>query len=98
MLPLFKRDSAFNLTQASQILAPVVELRSARVGMVRHVLGGLQRPAIMQEHRDARAPKGVVAEFLAQPRCSAAGLDHIEHVAPRDGVAGQPVRLVECLE
>lgn len=66
--------------------------------MIRHILGGFERAAVVQKHCDTCAAKGVVAEFLRQPRRAAAGLDHIEHVAPRNGLAGEPVRLIERLE
>jgi len=59
--------------------------------MVRHVPGGFKRPAVMQKHGDAGAAKGVIAEFLRQSRCPAARLDHIEHIPPCGGFAGEPV-------
>src|SRR5580692_5317657 len=94
----FKRDPALNLAERSQILPPIIKLCRARVGMVRHVLGGFERTAIKQKYRHAGASESMIAEFLAESRDLAAGFDDIEHVAPENRLAGEPLCLVERLE
>jgi hypothetical protein len=48
--------------------------------MVRHVLGGFERAAVLQEHGDAGSPEGVIAERFRQTRRQAALLDDAQHV------------------
>lgn len=34
--------------------------------MIRYILRGFQRPAVIQEQRDTRSPEGMIAELLGQ--------------------------------
>jgi hypothetical protein len=77
-----------------EILSPVLEFGGARVRIVRHIVGGFERAAVLQEHGDARAPEGVVADALRKLGLRAAFLDDPEHIAARERQAGQPVIFV----
>jgi hypothetical protein len=47
---LFKRNAALYLAQRRQVLAPVVQLRGARISVVGHILCGFECSAVMQKH------------------------------------------------
>jgi len=48
--------------------------------MVRHILGGFERAAVLQKHGDARPPESVVAERLRQARVQAPLFHDAQHV------------------
>lgn len=91
---LFEGNPPLDLAERRQILPPVIQLRGARIGMVRHILCGFERSAILQEYRDARAPEGVIAKRLRQARVPAPLLYNAQHIAPGKGCAVHPVRFV----
>jgi len=45
----------------------------------------------MQEHGNARAAERMIAKFLTQPAARQPFLHHAQHVAPRNGLDGEPV-------
>ena len=63
--------------------------------MVRHVLGGFERPAVMQRYRDSRPAERVIAEGFRQARSLAAVFDHVQHVAAVESLSPEPLRLRE---
>jgi hypothetical protein len=66
--------------------------------VIRHILRRFERAAVAQEYRHAGAAKRVIAERFRQSGGHTAILHDAQHVAPCDGFAREPVRLVERLK
>ena len=60
-------QNPLNLVERHLLGAPIVKLRRARRGMVRHLRGLFKRAAILQVGSDARRAEGVVADARADP-------------------------------
>jgi hypothetical protein len=93
-----KRNPPLDFAEGGKILAPIVELGNARVGMIRHVLRCLQRAAILQEHSDASTPKGVIADALREFGCHAKFLDDAQHIAPGNPSDAERMILIQRLK
>ena len=66
-----------HLIKAHLIAAPVVELRRAGAGMVRHFGGFFKCPAVFQVCRNTGRPERVIADFRLDPRRYRAAADHL---------------------
>jgi hypothetical protein len=93
-----KRNPAFDLAERGQILPPIIKLGRARIGMIRHILGGFQGATVLQEHGDPGAPEGVIAERLGQPRRPAALFHDAQDIAAGEGRTAHPVRFIQRRE
>jgi len=60
---LFSREYALHLVERHFLGAPIVKLRRAGAGMVRHLRGLLKRPAVLEIRGNARSPKRVIADL-----------------------------------
>jgi hypothetical protein len=85
---LFKGNLPLYFAERRQVLAPVIELRGARIGVVRHVLGRFQRTAVMQEYRyrhDEANPRfrKSAAGFAQSNSCPASCHCLLSHRLPR---------------
>ena len=60
-----------HLVEAEFLAPPVVELRRARAGVVRHLRRLLQRAAVLQIRRDPGRAEAVIANLVAMPAAAA---------------------------
>jgi transposase len=78
-----------HLIEAKFLAPPVIELRRAGAGVVRHLRRLLQRPAIFQVRRDAGRAETVVAEFGGNAGRRRAPADHRVGIRLGQGCARQ---------
>ena len=65
-----------HLVERDFLRSPIIELRRARAGMVRHLRGVFERAAVLQVSGDARGAKGVVADARGDAAGFRAALNH----------------------
>ena len=70
-------------------MPPIVELRRAGAGMVRHLRGAFEGAAVFEIGRHARRPKRMVAEACDDAGGFRAALNHRIGVRLGQGVAGE---------
>src|SRR5580693_8606988 len=75
-LPAASNDDPLDLIEAELVAPAIIELRSARRGVVRHRGGLLERAAVLEIGRDARRPETVVAELGDDASRRRAPADH----------------------
>ena len=90
---------ALNIVEARLVAAPIIELRGARRGVVRHRRGLFERHAILQLGCDARCSKRVVANLRCDGRRPRSPLNHRIGVRLGQGfavkLAGSPAAALE---
>ena len=78
-----------DLTARHLLLTAVVELGGARIGVAGHVLGHLDRAAVLQEDGDAGRPPAVVTDRRRDPRLAGAALEHAPRIGLGHAVLGE---------
>src|SRR5512132_525911 len=80
---------------AGDLLATaVVKLGGARIGMAGHVLGHLDRSAVLEEVGDAGRAPAVVTDRRRHPRFLGASLEHAPRIRLRQPALGQGTGLL----
>jgi len=67
-----------DLIKSDTVLTPVVELRGAGGGVGGHLAGLLERAAVLEGGRDARAAESVVAHLVGDAGCLGPAAHHRE--------------------
>ena len=88
-LSISSNEYPLHLVERDFLGAAVVKLRRARRGMVRHLRGAFERPAVFEVSRDAGRPERVVADARKDISGFGAPLDHRVGVRLWEGSAGQ---------